>query len=290
MNQKELILNTDWDILLILDSCRYDIFKNIYKEILGDIGNLKKTISPSAWTLGWAIEIFNGESLDDVIFISANPDINSKGHLEKILDLGKRWKYKGQNFDARNHFKEIIDVWEFGYDKSIDAVHPKTMIDTTIKVVNENSGCRFISKFNQIHDPYLYYLNKGKKIIEHENFFVRNKIARKGINLRKILNTLFSDETIWKIQKRFGYTPSSGIASMWLKYGKEGIIKGHTEDLRLILKYIKEIIDCFSSKTIVITSDHGELLGEYKRYGHHTEKRYKELIEVPWFEIWRNQK
>jgi len=284
-SQRELINNKNWDILLILDACRFDFFKEHYQEIMGKSGTLKKASSPAAWTLGWMIEIFDeGILFDDTIFISANPDVSSRGIEEKILDWSKRWKYAKIKFEARDHFKKIIDVWNFGYDKTLDAVHPQTMIDIIKETVKENPECKIIAKFNQIHDPYLYFIERGHKVAGSENFFVRNITDRKGINIKKFLNLIFNDEVVWRVRKLLGIIPKSGIALLWLKYGKQEIIKGYQKDLEDMLEYFKGLMLAFPNKRIVITSDHGELLGEYKRYGHHTDKKFRELVEVPWYE------
>ena len=84
---------------------------------------------------------------------------------------------------------------------------------------------------------------------------------------------------------RNGIKTVGGLAELWLRHGHEGIIKGYTEDLKLALKCCKQVIENLPDKKIVITSDHGSLLGEKGRYGHGGRK-YKELLEVPWFQSW----
>ena len=51
-----------------------------------------------------------------------------------------------------------------------------------------------------------------------------------------------------------------------------------------MLNYTKKIVDKFPEKRVVITSDHGERLGEGGDYGH-SGQRDKIIIEVPWLEI-----
>ena len=66
---------------------------------------------------------------------------------------------------------------------------------------------------------------------------------------------------------------------------KEGIIKGYTEDVKIALNHAKKIVDKFPDKNIIVTADHGELLGEHGRYSHVLDRYYKEIVEVPWLEI-----
>ena len=56
IKQSELIHNTDWDIMFIVDACRYDIFKKFYQEVFGDMGRLSMTKSPTTFSMGWFIE------------------------------------------------------------------------------------------------------------------------------------------------------------------------------------------------------------------------------------------
>ena len=57
------------------------------------------------------------------------------------------------------------------------------------------------------------------------------------------------------------------------------------KDLKLGLKYVKNLIEEYSNKKIIITADHGELLGEDGNYGHRGTRRHKHIVEVPWFEV-----
>jgi len=69
--QEDLIWNKSWKYLIILDACRYDYFKRLYKRYLG--GWLKKVISPASETREWLMKIFRGKIYLDIVYISANP-------------------------------------------------------------------------------------------------------------------------------------------------------------------------------------------------------------------------
>jgi hypothetical protein len=66
--------------------------------------------------------------------------------------------------------------------------------------------------------------------------------------------------------------------------------RAYMENLRLVLDEVETLLDSFRGKT-VITSDHGELLGErlpgipVKDYDHWYGLHVPELLDVPWFEI-----
>jgi len=43
-NREVKLIEEDWDILVILDACRFDFFKDVYREIFKEEGNLKKAM------------------------------------------------------------------------------------------------------------------------------------------------------------------------------------------------------------------------------------------------------
>jgi len=49
---EKYVMDEEWDFLIILDACRYDYFKEIYKNYL-DGGNSMKAISPAIETIEW---------------------------------------------------------------------------------------------------------------------------------------------------------------------------------------------------------------------------------------------
>jgi len=275
--QKKLILQRDWDVLLIIDTCRYDFFEETYKEIFGNTGKLRKIISPATWTGAWVAEIFHGEKLDDTIFISAHKWLNSKGpSSEQVRVFSERLKYGKmiRELDATKIFKDIVDVWSFGYDEKIRAICPNIMTNETIKTIEKNPGCRTITQYYQIHDPYLYYTNDRPKKAKKISFE----------NLQIFLGNVISDEVLCKLREMTGRLPVNALSYYYLKYGKEGLRKGYREDLKMMLNYAKKIVDKFPNKKVVITSDHGERLGEGGDFGH-SGQHDKVVIEVPWFEI-----
>ena len=273
MKQKELIFNGTWDVLIIIDACRFDKFVEVYKEIFEN-GKLDKAITPATWTGAWVIEIFEDMFMPDVVFLSTTIWISSKNEKEKTRVITQRLRYghRLMEFDSRKHFKKIIDIDE--------PEHLTSVTDKLIKTVESYPGNKIICKYLQIHHPYLYYVEK-----ERERSVKKEKLDSYRDNIYEFINLFLSDETITNIRVKLGKPPIGDITSTYVKYGREGVVKGYTEDLKTILKEVKRAREKFPNKKIVITSDHGELLGEKGRYSHGGFKRGKEIMEVPWFEI-----
>jgi hypothetical protein len=284
INQSELIHSRDWDILFIIDACRYDIFKAIYKDVFGERGTLIETSSPTTFSLGWFIETFHDKPKLDVCFIACDYEVNSKGiSNKKIYDRGKRKKYGHVKFDARDCFSEIIDLWDFGLDKELGVVTPERLCEEVSQQVK--LGKRVIGNFWQVHDPYLFYSEHG--LFEPDNTqdkYQRENYRYNFVNLKKFIRNIFSDEFTWYI-KNIILSKPSGLYAIWKVLGKNGIKRGYESDLYRTLRQIKKVSDNFPDKNIAVTSDHGELLGENGNYGHFGE--HPILHSVPWFEIRR---
>ncbi|KXA97201.1 hypothetical protein AKJ38_01750 [candidate division MSBL1 archaeon SCGC-AAA259I14] len=71
------------------------------------------------------------------------------------------------------------------------------------------------------------------------------------------------------------------------KYGAERLKNAYMNNLELALKEIKNTFNRLPEKiveNVIITADHGDMLGEKGIYGHgHNE--YPSLREVPWLEV-----
>lgn len=128
------ILEKEWDNLIILDSCRYDTFKKVNKLK----GKLSKAISRGSATSEWIKNNFKVPGKLNIDYISGVPYI-SNSYLEKKI--------------GNNPFRKIIDVWNWGWDHNLEAVHPKTIVDATRKYYRR--GQKTIIHFLQPHQPYI---------------------------------------------------------------------------------------------------------------------------------------
>ncbi|MGC9553757.1 MAG: hypothetical protein ACP5EK_00405 [Thermoplasmatota archaeon] len=274
------ILKQDWDILVILDACRYDIFKEEYKEILG--GRLKKAITPATFTVEWLNKIFNGVYLDDTVYISGTVFNNSQG----ICPI-----HKGYRFDGRKHFKKVIDVWDWGWDYELGTVHPKEMNKAALVANDLHRNKRLIIHYMQPHSPYLCYggskRERGDKrmVIKTDNplrYWLKEPWKSPLFTpIRKVLKT---DKQRWTLGGLLGALPDGSTGDIFYRYGRIGLIRGYRENLKLVLEYLKKLIEISPNKNYLITADHGERLLEEGNFGHGG-ARDREVVEVPWLEL-----
>lgn len=143
--QKKLIHMEDWDNLIILDACRFDYFKEIYKKYLD--GRLFKVRSPASHTLEWCKKVFKNKNKEDeysdCIYISANPFIRSSNG--------------SQGFNANKVFRKIVDVWDEGWNEELGTAHPRVVNKDVLDMKEFFQANRFIIHYMQPHDPYINF-------------------------------------------------------------------------------------------------------------------------------------
>jgi len=144
-------------------------------------------------------------------------------------------------YDSRDHFLKVIDVWDFGWDDNIQTVHPSTVQETAEKY--QKRGDKTIIHFMQPHAPYI------------------------GEFKWAILSWHNARAMALGLETNPFYKPPDNF---------EYLKKAYDANLRLVLMYAEK---CINGRTL-ITSDHGELLGEHGLWGHILAP-YPELLEVP---------
>ncbi len=148
------------------------------------------------------------------------------------------------NFD--NPFYHLENVWDWGWDEKLKTVHPRTVNKSAIELIGKYPEKKFIIHYLQPHHPFI---GKGKLKFDSED--------------NKILNS-----PSWK-------------AILRKKFSLEDIKKSYRNNLKLVLEHVTDLVKKLNGKT-VITSDHGELFGEFGLYGHIPLLYCKYLIEIPW--------
>lgn len=140
------IMEEDWDNLIILDACRWDMFRDL-DNISGD---LRSATSQGSSTTEFLEANFANERFHDTIYITANPQF-----------------YKNEDrFGCEFHF--VKNVWaDEGWDDTEGTVLPETMAEATKLYAERFPEKKVISHFVQPHFPFLDS-NVGKGKLEHE--------------------------------------------------------------------------------------------------------------------------
>ncbi len=280
----------DWDFLIVLDACRFDFFSHYYNNFF--TGTLTKISSSGSCTREWFVNGFK-EYFEDVIYVSANPYINSF-HAESGFDIKKRF-FK---LDAKNHFYKVIDVWSFGWDNKLGTVHPETLTQIALSLRKQYPEKRLIIHYLQPHAPYISdkFFSRGfpkpnihdgqiltglaKTNPKITNIFRNLTFILEKVNFSLGLGNLY----IFKLKELLFLPPIDPLDATLRLRGVNGLRRAYAENVKTVLSHIAYLASKLSGN-IIITSDHGEFLGENRRFGHPCGNYDPIVRKVPWFKI-----
>ncbi len=132
-----VVMDEQWDCLIILDACRYDYFEREYSKFLQ--GDLQKRRSRGSSTSDWLLKNFTG-SYSDTVYVSGNPHCS-----DRTIN----------GFLGMDHFHAIEHVWKYAWDEKIDSIHPEAMVRAALDVKSRYPGKRMIVHLLQPHGPWI---------------------------------------------------------------------------------------------------------------------------------------
>jgi len=282
------VMLEEWDYLIVLDACRYDFFSVVYTKFLD--GNLKKICSVGSCTPEWCINTFT-EYYSDVIYISANPYINSLCEISGFDT--RRFFFR---FNPRRHFFKIVDVWATHWDRELGTVLPESVNKVVLRYIDSFSSKRFVIHYLQPHEPYILHNmqreHRYAKPNPTEGRILRvegnNSSSRKTDILVYIIGSLAEQFHIipnrWKVREWLNMPPSSPMDAVRRSRGDRYLRKMYMANLLLVLSAVSDLCAHLDGK-VVVTSDHGEFLGEGGKYGHWWSSDHPILLEVPYLNV-----
>lgn len=128
------VFSEDWDTLVVLDACRYDMFETVNKID----GNLSAKYSRGSSTTEWLRANVEGRDLSNTVYVTANPQLER--HRE--------------NWDVT--FYETINVWlEEGWDEETGTVLADTMTEAAVEAFKRFPHKRLVIHYMQPHYPFV---------------------------------------------------------------------------------------------------------------------------------------
>jgi len=133
------VMDEDWDTLILLDACRYDMFAD---RVPFD-GDLQSRISLGSTSEEFLRQNFEDSSYHDTVYINANVyfpkvGLNQDGTFHAVIDLLEEW------------------------DDDLEIVHPRTVTDAAKDAHDTYPNKRIIVHYMQPHIPFIGEL--GQKI------------------------------------------------------------------------------------------------------------------------------
>ena len=247
-NPGQPVLSEEWNHLIILDDCRFDVFKEEFEK--RDLpGRLTWRFSLGSWTGEFLAKNFPGEKYEDIIFITANP------FVDKYL-TGK--------------FYRIISVWKTRWNEEYQTVPPREVYKATVKAAKGYPDKKLVVHFLQPHHPYfaLKFQDKTMRIIKDsikEGDFRMDDVVNEPLNelyLSPIYGKFHLRKLIWAYRENLNIVIPYVEMLLHRLRGKSVVTADHGE--------------LFGERVIRLLP--------IKVYGHGI-GRNPNLIKVPWWVI-----
>jgi arylsulfatase A-like enzyme len=198
--------------------------------------------------------------------------INEVGSFESVGSMSEEWMWKtftdeyademsrtahvtGNVFTEEvvdeGDFQTLDEVWRYAWDDETGTIPPEAVTDRAIDVARNQSPDRLIVHYMQPHHPFI-----GEKQVEIAD---ADPFGREG-NLTAVdalrRGDLSRDE-------------------FWTAY---------RSNLDEVLEHVSTLLDSHDANRVVITSDHGDALGEWGIYDHPAGFLHPVVTNVPWVE------
>jgi hypothetical protein len=230
----EAIFAREWDLLIILDACRFDLLSELAStgeySFLTDIDTFR---SLDSTTKAWMARNFTADhrtTMRHTAYVCGNP-------------------FSAEELNAAE-FALLDEVWKYSWDDKLGTLPPRATTDRTIAASRNRNPNRIIAHYMQPHNPFIGGASPKQ----------RKSITKWGEE---------STPDIWR-QLEDGNVKS---AQVW-------------EDYRATLDYVLEevelLLDNIDAERVVISSDHGNAIGEWGLYGHPPHLPFECLRTVPW--------
>lgn len=131
------LADEDWDVLVILDGCRYDTFEE--RNWLD--GTLESRVSPASESWGFLQANFAGRQFHDTVYVTANP------HWYKLAD---------------DTFHHVVDLLSAAWDEEYGTVLPGDVVEHALQTHERFPNKRLIVHFMQPHFPFIG--ERGRKL------------------------------------------------------------------------------------------------------------------------------
>lgn len=261
------VMSKDWDNLIILDACRYDIFRQ-HHDFSGCLDNITSCASK---TPEFVDKTFLGREFHDTIYITANP------HAEDL---------------TQDTFFKILKIYDQNkIDDALSDSHNVARPGSThhqVCTAAVDANKRFPNKRLIIHfmPPHFPALGEGADSIRHKVKKEHDITFRQINRIRGCEYTNTEGQSLANLEQAAveGYISFEDVKTCYI------------ENLKLVLQQVQQLSEEINGKSI-ITSDHGELLGKKTVYtpqktrtGHHREVYVPELRIVPWFTLDYNER
>lgn len=256
------IYDRDWDVVIILDACRVDVINEISDEyeFITEIESVLSVGSTSKEWMGKTFTKMYSNEIKQTTYVCSNPYMDAL-HNDRIdfLDDAVTADARLANVKLINKLinNDLVVLDQFAGYRSLfttlsqknrySTADPRDVTDHAIDSIRGSPSGRHIIHYMQPHAPYIAEAtSRSRSLYEYEE------------NPFKALRSGTSRTTVWESYK---------------------------DNLRYVLDSVQLLLNSVDVEKVVITSDHGELFGEFGLYGHGVGIPHPDVKRVPWIEV-----
>ena len=243
------VYERDWDVLVVLDTCRYDAFAEVAPEFdfLADAA-YDSIRSVGSATAEWGANTFVGEYREEIAetaYVTANgtPQWTMQGERDQFNKI--LTDYVDWGMVSPEEFLRLDGVWEYAPHEPFGGLTlPAAVTDRAIAAHRELEPDRLIAHYMPPHAPYRAgALAQNRPLRDYER------------DPWEALRSGTDREVVWA---------------------------AYLDEIRWALEHVETLLRNVDADSVVITADHGDLFGEWGLYAHPSGIPHPKLRTVPW--------
>lgn len=247
--QKDLIDSWKWDVLIILDAMRFDIFE----ELNTIPGKLRPVWSAGSWTIEWFTRTFPEEKYD-IWLVSPSPMLQRMARRDKMkfdkVSISRELR------TAPAHFVSQQALTHIGERMIIHYMQPH------FPAIGETKLLRPLPFRNRARR------RAGERPLLNDRL---QELVQKGV-----INSEQADAVLKKVE---AVEPTANEVER-----KETVVRAYRDNAKYVIGEVEKLIPLLKGN-VIISADHGTRLGEGGRFGHGGGRDDPILKTVPWLEV-----
>jgi hypothetical protein len=239
-------MQEDWDNLLILDACRYDMF-----ERLNDVpGTLQSRRSNGSATREFVRNTFVGETYHDTVYVTANPFVS---------------------MDAGDAFHATIDLWRTDWNERLGTVEPEVVTEAVLEAADRYPDKRLVGHFIQPHHPFIGPTGRAEISESAGNAAARWRALNDGERPDE------APDTVWSLARR------GEISTETLKRAYDENLELALASVQTLVDELDgQTVVTSDHGNLIDEPAYGVLSAGSSRFAHPKHATASALVRVPW--------
>lgn len=243
------VFDRDWDLLVVLDTCRYDALASLAPEFefVTDVDSIH---SLGSSTREWTANTFttgHRDRIAETAYVCSNAQVTRTLEAGNAMESPLARRFTSWDTVEPEAFHTFDSVSDYApTDPHGGTTVPEIATDRAVRVGREVDADRMIVHYLPPHNPYRADALRENRTLESYEY------------------------------RPFDYLRDGGDRGVvWERY---------LDELRWVLDEVGVLLDNVDAERAVVTADHGELFGHMGLYSHPTGVPHPRLRRVPWLE------